>query len=111
TFLTALGGEAEASIDNNEIAITTENEGTVDYSVQLVQPNLPMKQGGVYQVSFDAYADTDRTMKVNVSAPDRSYRRYLEDTAINLTAEKQTYTLDFTMTDSDDANGRLEFNM
>ena len=111
TFLTALGGEAEASIDNNEIAITTENEGTVDYSVQLVQPNLPMKQGGVYQVSFDAYADTDRTMKVDVSAPDRSYRRYLEDTTINLTAEKQTYTLEFTMTDSDDANGRLEFNM
>ncbi len=111
TFLTALGGEAEATIDNNEIAITTENEGTVDYSVQLVHPNLPMKKGGVYQVSFDAYADTDRTMKVNVSAPDRSYRRYLEDTTINLTAGKQTYTLDFTMTDNDDANGRLEFNM
>lgn len=111
TFLTALGGEAEATIDNNEIAITTKNEGTVDYSVQLVQPNLPMKKGGVYQVSFDAYADTDRTMKVNVSAPDRSYRRYLEDTTINLTAGKQTYTLDFTMTDNDDANGRLEFNM
>ena len=111
TFLTALGGEAEATIDNNEIAITTKNEGTVDYSVQLVQPNLPMKKGGVYQVSFDAYADTDRTMKVNVSAPDRSYRRYLEDTTINLTAKKQTHTLDFTMTDSDDANGRLEFNM
>ena len=45
-FLTALGGEAGAEIRNNEIAVTTENEGTVDYSVQLVQPNLPMKQGG-----------------------------------------------------------------
>ena len=111
TFLTALGGEAEAKIEDNEIAVTTENEGTVDYSVQLVQPDLPMKQGGVYQLTFDAYADTDRTMKVGVSAPDRSFRRYLEDTTISLTEEKQTYTLDFTMTDSDDANGRLEFNM
>lgn len=111
TFLTALGGEAEAKIEDNEIAVTTENEGTVDYSVQLVQPDLPMKQGGVYQLTFDAYADADRTMKVGVSAPDRSFRRYLEDTTISLTEEKQTYTLDFTMTDSDDANGRLEFNM
>lgn len=110
-FLTALGGEAGAEIRNNEIAVTTKNEGTVDYSVQLVQPNLPMKQGGVYRLSFDAYADADRTMKVGVSAPDRSFRRYLEDTTISLTEEKQTYTLDFTMTDSDDANGRLEFNM
>lgn len=110
-FLTALGGEAGAEIRNNEIAVTTENEGTVDYSVQLVQPNLPMKQGRVYQLTFDAYADTDRTMKVGVSAPDRSFRRYLEDTVVNLTPEKQTHTFEFTMTDSDDANGRLEFNM
>ena len=83
----------------------------MDYSVQLVQPDLPMKQGGVYRLCFDAYADADRTMKVGVSAPDRSFRRYLEDTTISLTEEKQTCTLDFTMTDSDDANGRLEFNM
>ena len=110
-FLTALGGEAGAEIGDNEIAVNTVNEGTVDYSVQLVQPDLPMKQGGVYQLTFDAYADADRTMKVGVSAPDRSFRRYLEDTTISLTEEKQTYTLDFTMTDSDDANGRLEFNM
>ena len=111
TFLTALGGEAEAKIEDNEIAVTTENEGTVDYSVQLVQPDLPMKQGGVYQLTFDAYADADRTMKVGVSAPDRSFRRYLEDTVVSLTPEKQTYTFEFTMADSDDANGRLEFNM
>lgn len=110
-FLTALGGEAGAEIRNNEIAVTTENEGTVDYSVQLVQPNLPMKQGGVYRLSFDAYADADRTMKVGISAPDRSFRRYLNDTEISLTQKKQTYNLDFTMTYSDDANGRLEFNM
>ncbi len=110
-FLTALGGEAGAEIRNNEIEVTTENEGTVDYSVQLVQPNLPMKQGGVYQLSFNAYADADRTMKVGISAPERSFRRYLNDTEISLTQEKQTYNLDFTMTDSNDANGRLEFNM
>ena len=64
TFLTALGGEAEAEIGDNEIAVNTVNAGTVDYSVQLVQPDLPMKQGGVYQLKFDAYADAERTMKV-----------------------------------------------
>ena len=51
-------------------------------------------------------------MKVGVSAPDRSFRRYLEDTAVSLTPRRsRRIRLEFTMTDSDDANGRLEFNM
>lgn len=111
SFLTTLGGEGAASIQNNEIVMNTTAAGTADYSIQLVQPNLPMKKGGVYQLTFDAYADSSRTMKVDVSAPDRSYRRYLNDTEVELTTGKQTYTYNFTMTDNDDANARLEFNL
>lgn len=55
--MNALEGEASASIKNKEICIKTTKEGTADYSVQLVQPDLPMKKGGVYRVSFDAYAN------------------------------------------------------
>lgn len=111
TFLTALGGEAQAEISGHELHIITSSEGTVDYSVQLVQPNLPLKEGGVYQVTFDASANAPRTMKVDISAPDRSYQRYMEDTVVQLTPEVQTYTYTFTMTADDDANGRLEFNL
>lgn len=111
SFLTTLGGEGTASIGDHEITIHTTAAGTADYSIQLVQPGLPMKKGGVYRLTFDAYADTARTMKVDISAPDRSYRRYLDDTLVNLTTAKQTFTYDFTMTGNDDANGRLEFNM
>ncbi len=113
SFLNALEGEASAAInkEQQEILVQTAKEGTADYSVQLVQPNLPMKKGGVYRVSFDAYASEARTMKTGISAPDRGYRRYLEDTVVELTPDKKTYTYEFTMTDADDANGRLEFNM
>lgn len=110
-FFMALGGKAVAQITDNEAIIDITDEGTVDYSVQFVQPNLPVKKGAVYQVCFDAYADADRTMKVSVTAPDREYRRYLDDTVVNLTTERQTYTYEFIMTDYDDANGRLEFNL
>src|SRR5699024_3172843 len=92
TFLTTLGGTAQAKIENNALNITTTNQGTADYSVQLVQPNLPFKQGGIYQVKFDASASTARNMKVGVSAPDRSYERYLEDTIVALTPQSKTYT-------------------
>lgn len=110
-FLTALEGEADAEIKNNMIQIHTANGGTADYSVQLVQPNLPMKKGGTYQLSFEAWSEEGRTIKAGVTAPDNGYVRYMPDTTFNLTTEKQTYTHEFTMTQEDDANGRLEFNM
>ena len=87
------------------------NEGTVDYSVQFVQPNVPLKKDAVYTVRFDASAEEDRTIKVSVTAPDRDYKRYLEDTVVSLTPERQTYSYEFTMTDYDDANARMEFNL
>ena len=35
----------------------------------------------------------------------------MQDTVVNLTTDKQTYTYDFTVKDHDDANARLEFNL
>lgn len=112
-FLTAAGGEAEAIIENSELSITTINSGTQNHSVQLVQPQIPVQRGNIYELSFDAYAQSDRTMIVDVSAPDRSWSRYLADTTVDLTTEKKTYTYTYQMADSDkdDANGRIEFNL
>lgn len=110
-FLTAGEGKASASIHDNEIQIDTEKPGELDYSVQLVQPGMPMVKGNVYRMSFDAYADEERTLKAAVTAPDVSWIRYLEDTVVTIGTEKKTYTLDFEMKDEDDANGRVEFNM
>lgn len=110
-FLTAQGGVGSAEIADGELHITTENAGTVDYSIQLVQPNLPMERGGTYKLTFDAYADEDRTVIVDVSAPERSWASYLADSKIDVTTEKQSYEFEFTMTDTDDPYGRLEFNL
>lgn len=109
-FLTTLGGDAAAVIKNKEMVITTKDQGTADYSVQLVQPKLPAKQGYTYEVTFDAYASADRAVGIAIKAPNRSYKAYLED-SVNVTTEKQTYTLTYKMDDTDDANSRLEFNM
>ena len=110
-FLTALEGDAEASIDNNTMMIKTAKEGTVDYSVQLVQADLPFEKGATYQVQFDAYASADREMGVDVKAPDYGYMSYMPHQDVQLTTKKQTYTYTFKMGDASDANGRLEYNM
>ena len=110
-FLTALDGEGKAEIKDKQIVISTTNAGTADYSIQLVQPNVPLQKGGKYKVTFDAYADEARTMIADISGPDHNYTRYLSDTTLDLGTEKKTYTLEFQMTSDSDANGRLEFNL
>ena len=76
-FITTLEGEAEASIDNNTMTVKTKKAGTEDYSVQLVQADLPFEKGATYRVQFDAYASADREMGVDVKAPDYGYKSYM----------------------------------
>lgn len=110
-FMTALGGKGTAEIKNKELVISTTNAGTADYSIQLVQPDIPLQKGGTYKVTFDAYADEARTMIADISGPDHNYTRYWNDTKVSLGTNQQTFTYEFQMTGSDDANGRLEFNL
>ena len=110
-FLLFNGGDGSAEIKDNMIVITSQAEGTEEYSVQLVQPDLPMIKGKKYRVTFDAYADEERDIVVCVSAPSAGWIRYLQDTKLTLTTEKQSFTYDFEMKEKDDNNGRLEFNM
>lgn len=109
--LTALGGEAAATIADKQIKIATTNAGTADYSVQLVQAGIPLEKGATYTVSFDAQASAARTMKTAVKAPDRGYAEYMNSKTVDLSTDKQTYAYEFKMESDSDANGRLEFNM
>ena len=110
-LLTAEGGEATAEIKENALHITTTKAGSVDYSVQIVQAGVPVRKGNQYKLSFDAYADEERTMITDISAPFHGWGRYLTDTTVNLTKEKQSYEYTFDMTSDDDGRARLEFNL
>ncbi|MBQ5334946.1 MAG: family 16 glycosylhydrolase [Oscillospiraceae bacterium] len=110
-FLLFEGGDGAAEIRDNMIVITTKSEGNVDYSVQLVQPEMPMVKGKKYRASFDAWADEPRDIIVCVSAPNAGWIRYLQDTTLKITDKKATYSYDFEMNDKNDPNGRLEFNL
>lgn len=110
-FLLFQGGQGSAEIKDGMMIIKTQNQGTVDYSVQLVQADLPMYKGRKYRITFDARASEARDMIVCVSAPNVNWIRYFKDTLLTLSTEWQTYTYEFKMTGMDDNYGRLEFNM
>lgn len=110
-FLQLNDGVGSAEIKDGEIIIKTDNFGTEEYSIQLVQPGMPMMQGKKYKFSFEAYADEDRQMKPAVTAPLADWIRYFPDTPVKLTKDWQTFEFEFEMKDKDDDSGRVEFNM
>ena len=110
-FMTANGGVAEAVIEDGRMHITTIDQGSVDYSVQLVQANIPLQKGATYQVSFDASADEYRTMNVDIKAPDHGYQSYMPTQTPEMNSQTRIYTYDFVMQSDSDENARLEFNM
>ena len=110
-FLELMDGKGSAKIENGEIVISTDNYGTEEYSIQLVQPGMPMVKGKKYKYSFEAYADEDRKMKAAVTAPTADWIRYFDDTTVNLTKDWQEFSFTFDMDKADDDAGRVEFNM
>ena len=60
-----------------------------------------------------AYVARDGDAKKLVAIPlaVAGWIRYLKDTTLTVTTEKQTFTYEFAMNDKSDNNGRLEFNL
>lgn len=98
-------------VENNQIVITPAAAGLQNHSVQLKQEGIPMYKDCEYEVSFDAYAAENRSIIVDIEGPDNGWKRYFEDTKVDLTTTKQSYTYTFTMNDRTDLNGCLEFNL
>lgn len=111
TFYQASGGHGEATVTDGVLTIETSECGTEDYSVQIFQADIPQIKGHTYRVTFDMWADEDRTAIVAVTAPTAGWGRYLPDTKFDVTTEQQTFTFEYEMTEKDDNNGRLEFNL
>ena len=99
-------GVGAAEIKDSQITITTEDEGTETYSIQLVQGGLPLEKGQKYKFSFEACADDARNMITAITGPDVSYLRYLEDSTVELKKDWDSYSFEFEMKEDSDDNGR-----
>ncbi|MCT4784014.1 MULTISPECIES: carbohydrate binding domain-containing protein [Exiguobacterium] len=91
--------------------ISISQAGSQPYSHQLIQ-NVSLGKGGHYKVTFDASADSARSMAVKVGGgPDRGYAKYSDEGSFDLTTGVQTYSMTFDMTEDTDLAARLEFNV
>lgn len=105
------GGVATASVVDNYARFEFQNGGIQSYATQLIQ-HVPLVQGHTYKLTYDAKADSNRTMVVKASGgADRGWTTYSEAYEVALTPEMQSYEHIFTMNHDNDLAARLEFNM
>jgi len=104
--------QASESVGPNGITITintlpTDNKIT---DLQLVQATLPLLKGNTYRVSFDASATAARTMLVMAQLGETPWTSYFEKT-VELTTNKESYIIEFEMTENNNEIARLGFNI
>lgn len=104
-------GSANCSINEEEFVIETSDVGDEVYSIQLLQPKVPLVKGEKYRLAFDACSETPRTMSVAVTAPDVGWALYLPYTPIYLGESYHRHYIYIEMNHDDDDNARVEFNL
>jgi len=108
-------GEGTGSVDDGQYSITVNSVGENSHDIQVVQAGITLEQGKTYRLIYDAYASSDRIMDVNVAMPEEPYTTFLSDIVegekqVNLSSSKQTFVIDFTMSESTYEDSRIEFN-
>ena len=104
-------GSATGDIINGEYRAIISSIGENNHDIQLVQAGLIIEKGKSYEVTFDAYAVTNRTLEVNVEMENDPWTSYLQTPEIiNLTTTKTSYSIFFKMGQPTDSSGRLAFN-
>ncbi len=99
------------AVEEGGIGIVPSAVGSLTHSIQLKQTGIPMYRGCEYTLTYEAKADSARTMVVDIEGPDNNWKRYMADTTVNLTDDWKPYSHTFTMEDKTDPNGSLEFNL
>jgi len=104
-------GSAAGSVESESYRIEVDGIGTNNHDIQLVQSGIVLEQGKSYEVQFDAYAASARTLEVNVEMEEDPWTSYLESLpTYNLSTSSQRFTLQFTMNEATDSSGRISFN-
>lgn len=105
------GGQAEMDVNaDGELQIDIDKIGTVEHGVQVYYDGFAIRQGGVYEVSFDIHGTAERDVDWRVQVNGGDYHAYVMDT-VKLTNDVQHISAQFTMDEETDPAPRFCFNM
>lgn len=93
---------------NGYCKIEIANASTSSWHLALRQSQIELIQGSTYEISFDAYADANRSCPIILSKSDGSQYAYISQ---SLSTSPNSYTHAFTMNSATDLSAFLNFNV
>ena len=111
TFSKWGGAEGGAVVVNDEIAITIETVGEFGYNAQLFTKGLDLSSGMSYVVSFNARAESDYELSMNVGLNQDPWTTYSGYQNFSVETEMKTFSFEFTMGDTSDRDARIVFDV
>ncbi|URN94960.1 MAG: carbohydrate binding domain-containing protein [Candidatus Pristimantibacillus lignocellulolyticus] len=115
-FILNENGDGSVSIVDDQVKgkaakVEVTNEGNQIYSIQLTQQPMYLKKGKTYKATFDAKADTNRSIMTKLTEFGGEWKAYSEERTFELSDQWQSYEYTFKMEDMTDNNSRFEFNL
>jgi hypothetical protein len=109
-------GTGSGDVENGEYKLSIGATGTNDNDIQVVQSGIRLEKDKTYRLVFDARASANRKMTVDIRAtqtPDVTFltRIISGENQVDLTTEKEKFTIDFVMEKETSDNSSVEFNV
>lgn len=103
------GGAATLSTDSGRLALHVNAIGKLSHSVQMYYDIIPLYKNGIYRLSYEISADTDRYIEGMIQQNGGTYQAYTWQ-GLDLTTEPQVIDYEFTMKADTDIMSKLVFN-
>lgn len=104
------GARGSSEIKAGEYCLNLINGGTARWNSQLIQRGFALEANQSYSLRFEAYAHQPHAIVARVAqSQGQTPRTVFTNQNVELSQEKQTYALSFTMPKTGDSNGGLEF--
>lgn len=105
------GGNCNIDVNaDTELQVDISKTGSVEHGVQIYYDGFEMKEGVVYQFSFDVHGTMQRDFEWRIQLNGGDYHAYYSE-KVNVTEEVQHISTQFTMNEASDPAPRLCFNM
>ncbi|MDG5816751.1 cellulase family glycosylhydrolase [Chitinispirillales bacterium ANBcel5] len=104
-------GAADGEPVEGVYTIQITDPGEEPWNVQFIQSGLTIEEGAHYVLSFNASAESERTLSINVAMNDEPYTSFMNGGhTISLTTSMTPFEFEFTMEEPTYTDARVEFN-
>lgn len=105
------GGQGSIAIQNEELVVSVDKIGDLNYCVQANVGGFGLDQGVVYEFSFDIKCDIEREFEWRIQMNSGDYHAYVGDPSAVATTDYTTVSTTFTMEEGSDPAPKLCFNL